>query len=82
MDDRAPDEVAESDVGDVPDAEALVLHDLHVVRGAGVVPVGPEGTPKVGPGLACPEEHRGQHAAVLKFGQWNTIQVQGRTKPR
>ena len=65
MDDRAPDEVAESDVGDVPDAEALVLHDLHVVRGAGVVPVGPEGAPEVGPCLAGPQKHRGQHSAVL-----------------
>ena len=70
MDDRAPDEVAESDVGDVPDAEALVLHDLHVVGGAGVVTVGPEGAPEIGPGLAGPEEHRGQDRAVLKLRQF------------
>ena len=67
MNDGALDEVAEGDVGDVPDAESFVLHDLHVVGGARVVPVRPQGAPKVAPGLARPQQHRGKNATILNF---------------
>lgn len=60
----------------VGDSHSLPLHQFHIVFGAGVVLIGAQGAPEVGPELAMAGKHRSDHLPTENTGAgWASVQT-------